>query len=332
MHTDTRHRTRRLSRAFTLVELLTAMAVTAILVVLIMQLTSQSVQLWKSTREDTSTAAVARNALQTMCRDLESTQLRSGRNKYQWISAEVDGPMKGLPKGLNIPRSARLIFFTCTPDRNPAIRAEGSGRSSYRSELASNPDTQGDISAVSYRLLFRDQVLNLTPGKNSDHTMFPVFALYRNVVSPRETFERLLGQENLPTVYTTYESEEERHFLCDNIIDMSLIFHLEYTDDNAGGGGNERSGRKSVTVPILATSARRGKQSFSLYSDHATSGQEFQNARIYSVEVAITVLTEEGMALIEQVRLGQRRPPKLEEFYSRFTRSFSRTVALPMPL
>ena len=71
-------------------ELITAMAITAILVVVIMQLTNQGVTLWKSIRQDTSTSAAARLALQTMARDLESIQIRSNAKEFQWLYAEVD--------------------------------------------------------------------------------------------------------------------------------------------------------------------------------------------------------------------------------------------------
>lgn len=321
----------RLRRAFTLVELLTAMTITTILVVLIMQLTKQSVDLWKSIQEDTGSANTARMALQTICRDLEAFQVRSGNNAYEWLYAEVDGPMRGMPKGLTIPRSARLIFFTCAPDRNPAISANSSSRNSYRDIISSNTDTQGDVSAVSYRLLFRDQVLNL-PSKNGDITMFPLFSLYRHVLTPRETFDYMLGRNDLKTAYTRFEPNEERTFLCENIVDLSYIFHVEYANEGASSS-NEQVIYQSETVPILASSARRGQQRFRLDSNRAVStSSDLKNARIVSVEVSLTVLTEEGVSLVQQVRLGQRHAPKLDDFYARYTRSYSRTVALPVPL
>lgn len=322
----------RLRRGFTLVELITAMAITSILVLLIMQLTKQSVALWKVIQQDTSSASAARIALQTMSRDLESFQVRTGANETQWLYAEVDGAMRGMPKGLSIPKSARLIFFTCAPDRNPAIGAESSARDSYRDVLANDLDTQGDVSAVGYRLMYRDQVLNL-PNRNGDRTIFPLFSLYRQVLTPRETFDYMLGRNDLKDAYTRYESTEEKNFLCENIVELSLIIHVEYADENASSSSNDRILYQSISIPILASSARQGQQRFRLYSNRALSqSREMQNARIVSAEMAITVLTEEGVALIEQVRLGQRRAPKLEEFFSRYTHSFSRTVSLPVPL
>lgn len=330
MHTST-SRIARLRRGFTLVELITAMAITAILVVLIMQLTSQSITLWKVMQEDTNSSATARMALQTMARDFESFQVRSGSNDYQWLYAEVDDSMRGLPKGLSIPKSARVIFFSCPGDRNPAVGAESASRSSYRDIIANNIDTQGDISTVAYRLLFRDQVLNKA-NVNGNTTMFPLFSLYRQVITPRETYDYILGRNDLKSAYSRYEGNEERNFLCENVVELSLVFNVEYADETTSTG-EDRMTYKAITVPILATSARSGGQRFRLYSNRAlTENRELANARIVSVELAITVLTEEGVALVEQVRLGQRKAPKLKEFFSRYTRSYSRTVALPIPL
>lgn len=320
-----------LRKGFSLVELITAMAITATLVIVIMQLTKQSIDLWKAMQEDAAANSSSGLALQTISRDLESMQMRSGNHDYQWFFAEVDGAMKGTPKALRIPKSARCVFFVCAPDRNPAVGAKSSSRNNYRDIISNNVDTQGDVSAVSYRLLFRDQVLNL-PSRAGDMNIFPLFSLYRQVITPRETFDFLLGRENLDAVYKRFESNEEKHFLCENIVELSLIFNLEYADENTSSN-NDHVTYQTVTVPILSSAAKDGEQRFRLWGDRALAGgAELRNARIVSAAVSMTVLTEEGVALIEQVRLGQRRAPKLEEFFSRYTRSYSRSVTVPIPL
>lgn len=324
----------RCRRAFTLVELVTAMAITAVLVIVIMQLTNQSITLWKVLREDTSSAATSRLALQTISRDLESFQMRSDDvDRFQWFYAEVDTPIRGVPHGLAIPRSARCIFFTCAPDRNPSVSSSpGSMRSSYRDMLATSDKYQGDVSAVGYRLLFRDHILNL-PARNGDTESFPLFSLYRNVISPRETFENILGKEDLRGAYSQYQRSEEKNFLCENIIEMSITFTVQYMEESTSSK-EETTTYRTLTVPVLSSNASRGIRSFSLYSNTAEleGGRTLQNARIISAELSMTVLTEEGVALVEQVRQGQRRAPRLEDFFSRYTRSYSRSVALPQPL
>lgn len=315
---------------FTLIELITAMAITAILVVVIMQLTNQGIGLWKAVREDTSTAASARMALQSISEDLESIQLRGSGKNTQWLYAEVDSAIRGVPKGLSIPKSARLIFFACPPDRNPAVEATSSMRNNYRNLLAADPDTQGEVSAVCYRLKFRDHILNL-PSRNGDTTSFPLFAIYRQVVSPRNTYDNILGSNDLKTSYSQYEPTEDKNFLCENIVEMNVIFNVEYA--NQGGGSSDQPFYSSISVPVLSSTARGAKRRFQLYGEYAdTEGNQLERARIVSAELSITALTEEGVALVEQVRLGQRRPPALEDFFSKYTRSYSRSVPLPQPL
>ncbi len=306
------------------------MAITAILVVIIMQLTNQSIALWKSVRQDTSTSAAARMALQTICRDLESIQIRNNARGYQWMFAEVDNAMSGVP--VPIPKSARCIFYACPPDRNPSVSSTPSLRGNYRTLLASEQDTQGDVSTVSYRLRFRDHILNL-PSRKGDTESFPLFSLYRCVVSPRDTFERMLGADDMESRYSQFESREDKSFLCENIVELNLTLNVEYVDTNGGSSDNADANYTAITIPILSTSAKSGKKTFRLYSDYAdTERGRLQNARVVSAEVSITVLTEEGVALVEQVRLGQRRAPKLESFFSKYTKSFSRSVSLPLPL
>ena len=330
MHTPETHPARK-RRGFTLVELITAMAITAILVLIIMQLTNQSVTLWKVMQEDTSSSVTARMALQTLSRDLESFQVRSGSGTFQWLYAEVDEAMSGVPRGMNIPKSARCIFYVCAPDRNPSVSSGSSLRNTYRDIRANNIDTQGDVSAVGYRLMFRDQILNI-PGKNGDVTTFPLFSLYRQVLSPRDTYDYMLGRDDLKASYARFEGNDDKHFLCENIVELSLIFNVEYPDVSSSTNNNQPTYR-SLSVPILSTTARKGKSRFRLFGDRAfTDGEEMESAHIVSAELCITVLTEEGVALVEQVRLGQRRPPKLQDFFSRYTRSYTRAVSLPLPL
>ncbi len=321
----------RLRRAFTLVELITAMAITSILVVIIMQLTSQGITLWKAIRDDTSTASGAKVALQAISRDLESIQLRSTTDNTEWMYAEVDSAIRGVPRGLSIPKSARCIFYACVPDRNPAVSDSSSLRNSYRNLLASSADSQGDVSAVSYRLKFRDHVLNL-PSRKGDLQSYPLFSLYRHVVSPRDTFDQMLGTDNLEATYNQFASSEDKSFLCENIVELNVILNVEYADESSGNADQEVMYRHE-SVPILSTAAGESKRKFRLYGMRAESeGHRMENARILSAEVSITVLTEAGVALIQQVRIGQRRPPKMEEFFSKYTRSYSQSVPLPLPL
>jgi prepilin-type N-terminal cleavage/methylation domain-containing protein len=320
-------------RGFTLIELMTAMAITGMLVVVIMQLTNQSIDLWKAVSQDVNTSTRSRVALQTLARDFESFQMRGYDNKYQWLFAKADENMDNVPKGLNIPRSAQCVFFACAPDRNPSVSSSTSLRKNYREARAHNRDTQGDVNAIGYRLMYRDQILNLPASDGNDRGVYPLFSLYRHVVSPRETFEELLGQKNLESSYVRFEKDDDQNenFLCENILEMNITFTIRYANSKA----DVERGRvdyDTVTVPIVASNRRTNK--VAVYGDRIeAAGATYENARIDSANISITVLTEEGVAMVEQIRQGRRRAPKkIADFFAKYTRSYSRLVTLPQPL
>lgn len=323
--------TSRKGRGFTLIELITAMVITSLLVLVIMQLTNQAIDLWNTVREDVSTSSRSRAALQTMAMDLQSFQLRTGDNKYEWMTASRDNAPKGAPKGLAIPQSARFVFFACAPDRNPAVSNTKSLRLNYREARAHNLDTQGDVNAICYSLKYHDQILNLPGSSSGDSGTFPLFSLYRNVVPPREAYEKLLGKTDLDSAYRSVAQEDEKHFLCENIVEMNLILNILYSDGNA----DIKTGRSeyaSLSVPIIS-SQRRGGSKVSVYGDRIeVDGRKYENAHIVSADLSICVLTEEGAAVAEQVRQGRRRAPKAADFFARYTRSYTCAVALPSPV
>lgn len=316
-------------RGFTLIELITAMAITSMLVLVIMQLTNQGIDLWNNVREEVSTTTRSRAALHTMSHDLESFQMRAGDNDYQWLFAKADEPVKG-PKGLEIPRSAQCVFFACAPDRNPSVSSSTSLRGNYREARAHNRDTQGDVSAIGYRLMYRDQILNLPGSEGNETGAYPLFSLYRQVVSPRSSYEQLLGSKTLEAAYASFEADDEKNFLCENILEMNITFTIAYAGEGASAEKG-RAGYSTVTVPIIASGSKNNK--VNVYGDRIeVAGTKYENARITSAMVSITVLTEEGVALVNQIRLGRRRAPKPAEFFARYTRSFSRLVSVPQPL
>ncbi len=319
-------------RGFTLVELMTAMAITAVLVLVIGQLTRQSIDLWKNVREDVASASSSRVALQTMAHDFESFQLRAGANKFQWLAAWADDDVQGAPEGLKIPRSARCVFFACAPDRNPSVSSSSALRGNYRAARAHNKETQGDVNAISYRLMYRDQILNLPGSAKGEAGIYPLFSLYRTVIPPRESYERLLGRDDLAGALTSYAQEEEKNFLCENVLEMTLIFNIQYVE----GSANAETGRASyatISVPIISSSKSRKENKVVVYGDRIVAGsQEYRNAQLISADISITTLTEEGVSLVEQVRQGRRRALKPADFFNRYTRSHSRSVALPQPL
>lgn len=339
---------------FTLIELLTAMAITAILVSVIMQLTLQGISLWKTVNDDVNTTSTARIALQTMAHDLEAFQMKPGANDYEWFNArkdeendaakQIDNKKKKSKKQERrgntsqkpsyVPDSASFVFFTCAPDRNPAVACDDNARSGYRIDLATASDEDnssflGDVNAVGYRLVYKDHIQNKGADDKSEG-VFPVFALYRHVVSREETFDNMLCKED---IYTAYQSDcnqkgEEQDIICDNIVEMNLTVNFEYVTAKSSDGKPAQKMTESVTV---LSSNGRGKEISVKGDTVVVNGKAYPNARLVSAHISVTVLTEEGVAMVERMRQGKARAPKPVDFFARYTRQFATAVTLPQP-
>ena len=321
-----------LRRGFTLIELLVAMAITAILVLLIMQMTNQGLRIWKEVEEDISTSTQARIATTSVAHDLESVQMNLRNNNYEWFYAGVDNSNEDVIKGMNIPLSSQCIFFTCAMDRNPAVNSDPSTRANYRALRADYIHTQGDVNAIGYRLLYRDQIRGLDPKGSSDSTVYPIFSLYRQKISPRDAFEKLMARPNLENAYGRFKDEDEKHFLCENIIELNFVLTLQYVREGRSSSKDGRVAFETVSVPVMST---RGGSSTKVrvYGDRIeVNGKRYNNARLTAANISVTVVTDEGMTLLNQVRLNRRKAPKPADFFKRYTRSFSRNVAIPQPL
>lgn len=328
-------------RGFTLVELMAAMAITSILILVIVSLTARGIDIWRWVIQDVRTTGQARMAMDAMMQDLESMQVRAGNN-FQWLDAERDDTldtktMRMGPKGVQFANAARLIFFTTALDRNAAML---SGESQvYNSRMASHRQTVGDVNCVGYKLAYRDQILNR--DADDGNIGFPVYALYRNLVPAYKTFEDLLGKTDLYQAYRKYQADEDRpmNFLVENIVELTLIFDIEYRDRLESGQQNSTAWLETQPVPIIATGiAKSGSyRQLEIFGNRINAEQigGRNNKMVYgtvkAVTINMTVVTDEGMVIVDEVRKGRRLAPKPLDFFKRYTRSFSQKVDLPKP-
>ena len=140
-----------------------------------------------------------------------------------------------------------------------------------------------------------------------------------------------MGKESLEAAYSRFEQDDEKNFLCENILELNISFQIRYASSEADAEEG-RVDYKVVNIPIVSSSSRTNK--VAVYGDRIeVGGRKYENARIDSAMLSITVLTEEGVAMVEQIRQGRRRAPKkMADFFAKYTRSYSRMVALPQPL
>lgn len=346
------------SGAFTLIELLAAMTITTALVLVIVALTSRGVDIWRLVLQDVRTTTLARTAMDTMTKDFESMQFRAG-NPFEWMVVQRDSDLAGRstktasstrgrgrassgleprvnvmtmgPEGAKITNASQLIFFTTATDRNPA-----------KSSMDMRSDRIiGDVNCVGYKLIYRDQILDRDATAEGDG--FPVYSLYRNLVSAEDTVRDLLGKEDLWSAYSRFQQDETvpANFLVENVVEMTLIFEVDYQKKIGNSGSNksdkDASQRASVLIPVMTTGANRlgSCSQMDVYGNRldvigsSMNIDDLKSGRVTGVTISMTVVTDEGMALVDQIRKG-RPAPTPEEFFERYTRSFTQRVALPL--
>ena len=154
----------------------------------------------------------------------------------------------------------------------------------------------------------------------------------------------LLGQQDLWSAYARYQQDETvpSNFLVENIVEMTLIFEVDYQKKIGNSGSNksdkDASQRESVLVPVMTTGANRlgSCTQMDVYGNRldiigsSVNIDDLKSGRVTAVTISMTVVTDEGMALVDQIRQKKRPAPSPEEFFERYTRSFTQRIALPM--
>jgi prepilin-type N-terminal cleavage/methylation domain-containing protein len=286
-------------KGFTLVELMVAMAITTIMVTILVTITSMSLDTWNRSRAEVRAARQAKAMVEIMARDFEAMVTRSGNN-HQWLVAESGGSGAG-----QSPNSANLIFFTAATDR-------------YNGAVGTASDAGGDISAVGYQLKYVDPIR----AGGADRT----FVLYRRLVDPNVAFQNLIGQDDLKAKFAPYfaelddGNESKKHFVCENIYQFSMTFHVETT-----AVVNNVATLRSIPVTMgqgsaTAISIRGGNLEITPPNAAIQPG-----SRIVAVEVSLTVLSDNAA---NTLRNGATVRP---EFIRQNSFQYSKRIEVPRP-
>lgn len=294
-------------KGFTMIELLTSVAITAVIITVLIGMTRVAMDAWKDSQDKTKASRQAKEALETLAKDLEGIVIRSG-NDYEWAfvkseSTNQDGPSAST----QMSNPTEILFFSGATDR-------------YDGKIGSTDDKGGDVSTVSYRIVYQDQ---LNPADDE----FPVFALYRNLVNPDETFNNYLSQQNLMTggVYNADDTKEQNNFLVENIFDLTITFIFEYQD----ASGQTITKRVPITADGTASDLR-------IFGDRIEVGGSVLNdpsgnkiTRLAGAELSILVLTDSGLNVL------RNRNFSTDEEFSKFLDEngyhYSKSVILPRP-
>jgi len=179
-----RARARRL-RGFTLVEILTATAIMALLVSLVMTIINQVLAAWDRSSDDLAIGTTARSALDIISQDIEQAVFRT--DGAQWLSctteATPDSPVHDVT-------NTRFIFFSNANLHQPKEDSNGGSMVDPKHNL------YGDVCAIEYRVTYGD------PFDNAN-SIQKTFSLHRVVVDPVTTFYGIDGSSTKPIMGVT---------------------------------------------------------------------------------------------------------------------------------
>ena len=253
-------------RGFTLVEVLLAMAVASLLMVTLLTILSKSMDVSKQTNARMLSKSSAQAALDVMETDLDS--LVVNRNAGE-ILAITNTPVSGASASM----TKAATIYCLTTSMEDSFTTNNSGNS-------------GLPRLVQYMISYT----------NSYASTNPCFALYRNIIDPTNTFNSVIGTQDLTTVTTAYSN----YPLVPNVVGMSCTLYTNY-----GAGVWSNSGTTSTAI----------------YSTNFPTG--------VVVEISLTVLDESVMPRFGSGNgVGNNSATNLIRQYGR---TLIRRVNLPSP-
>jgi len=295
-------------KGFTLVELLVAMTITVILLGVLVYMTGISMDTYRDSRNEVRASRQAKEALSTIAKDFESMVSRRDGNQYEWLYAGQETGAQG-PSGKEITNTSRLIFFTGATDR-------------YNGAIGTADDKGGDVSCVSYRLVYRDQI------GDTDNDRFAVFSLYRHLVNPDEAFD-YLAVPDLESAFDDKDDLTAENFLVENIYEFSVTFLIEVTVDQGG---------VQVTHTVRAMMSPDNIQEFRIkgselifdqgaleYANSAITDDIVKNGRVVGVDLSITVLSDQGLTL------SKRTAIKRGDLIRKHGYHYTKSITVPRP-
>jgi len=226
-----------LRRAFTLIELMVATAISLIIVLGVVQIATYAINAYDTTMSLVSTTAVSRQVLDTLESDVQSAVIKNDGNV--WMECLTGNP--DLSGTTNVDRGAckTLIFFSTPIDRDrfkPSGSMTGAGRVEWK----------GDVCAVRYRM---DNANPLPTVLAADVTKDRAFTLNRVVVNPEDTFNQVLNRsadttnsQTLPQILgsitmdsgtpsaRSIQANSPADIFTMNVVAMTPIFVFKRTD------------------------------------------------------------------------------------------------------
>ncbi|MFC7337066.1 type II secretion system protein J [Haloferula chungangensis] len=296
---------------FTLIELMVSMGITAVIITVLVTITGVATDTWTRSRSQLRASRQAKVLIDTMAKDFESLVSRRGDNmEWLYVAMDADADLPKVVRGSSNANVAAFTFFTAATDR-------------YNGQIGQSADAGGDVSCVAYRMRFQDPIEG---GSGDNDTSTYVF--YRKLINPDETFEKLLGEEDLDTAFSSFESEvdQEENFICENVHQVTATFLVEVTREGVGSD----SARVETARVVLESSSGSGE--FRLKGNGIDvqgaelgtfTADEIAAGRLSGVELSVSVLSDAGM-------IRRNAADGLtEKDYARQSYHYSRVVDVP---
>ncbi|MCE9518156.1 MAG: prepilin-type N-terminal cleavage/methylation domain-containing protein [Verrucomicrobia bacterium] len=276
-------RSKAVSSGFTLIELMVAMAITVLILTVLISIISVGTDALTRSTSKIRAARQAKVFIDTMAKDFESLVTRPGNN-FEWLHGEIDAAAN-LPKvtrnQAGQSKAAALTFMTAATDR-------------YLGQIGGPSDGGGDVSCVSYRLRYQDPIVGGTTQDTS------TFVLYRLLVDPNETFQKLLGQNDLKAAFQPFvdRSTERQNFICENVHQFTITLLVEIMREEPAGSGTMVPRTVRVTLSSDAPGSKMVVTGSGLQTNQTicnvtgvTPGQ-LAAGRLRAVEISISVLSD----------------------------------------
>jgi len=334
-------RKKRSRRGFTLIELLAATAIMIVLVMFVTSIAVSMMRIYDKTIATLSTSADAVAVLDPVQEDFLSASMPDDGN--YWFEMRIENDVDNLDKN----SAPEFLFYSRPQDR-------------IRREASSKTNLPGELCAVSYKLAHQSPFGSRVSSSSGNL----VYGFYRAVLNAQDTFDLALpysvGQKGTaassripsrfwksgeqitdPSDKKTYSAGEWRtemqNFLVDGVVNFSVFFWFDDFSD----------GKRKIAVASDSSLVSRLRSAFpettvvqfqkSLIASAGTLvfDENFESptrGSLRSVDVSITVLTPEGkellLALQSQGNSGKIDSEKFSEILLEHGETFSRTCQL----
>lgn len=289
-------------RAFTVIELLVAVGVTALLVSLMLTIVVNVMGGWSKSSGSLTSGNQARNVLDMLTADLQGAILR--RDGNVWLAATIQAsPSGGQWSGSKKPSTASSLDPNTNPTSSLYIPAITANRTidDYRFGLGgvwlrfftnvADTNTAGDLTKISApRAVSYQIVRNLVVAGGTEKR----YLFYRSELAPNTTFTT--GYNLFDTAYYTGAGAVIRTPAADSVIATNVVdFGVRFYN------------RSSTNASVLIF-PDTGNFSFGATSDTTKSGSGVDNSPVRDfptdVEIYVRVLTDEGATKLANLEDG----------------------------